>query len=249
MTEPGAPESLPPLSVPSDSPDNPHTQDSASGEAVHQPGTGLLLPPFPAFSPALGGTPTPEPSPADSGLSVGAGGVAPSWSLHLQPYPLWGQNVDWTWQGGPDVNHTDNCLPESVAMALMYLREVELPAAFVKDVEYGQDYTGYTDLMHAADFLLRVGHMGSKQHYAATAKEWQYLMWRALDKGHPFLGVYAFSKPGANDGHCRGTVYMDASTIRTADPWTAMLRVESYADNWAWSQGWALEVEAVRWHK
>ena len=223
--EPGAPLPSPSGSVDTqDSTASPHTVPASVPGSPLQPG------------------PVPSPDPSPSLLGGGTG-----WRVHLPGWPLWGQNVDWTWQGATDVNRAENCIPEEVAAAIMYLRHVELPASFVKDVEYGESYTGYTDFEHAMDFLKRVGHVASHVALSDTAEQWHWYMWDALRRGKPYLGLYYFTANPFSGGHCRATIYMDASTIITADPWTASTRTEDYATNWAWAKGGAIVIDAVRW--
>lgn len=159
------------------------------------------------------------------------------WHLELNPWPYWGQLVDWTADAQPDENRSNNCGPESLAMCLKYLTGVELPSDYVKDVEYGEGFVGYTDTTHLERFLLRYANTHSRTIQVGSMRELLYAEWRHLLGGRPAIGLFSFSRPGAADGHFRPVVGMDMHSVYTADPWTAKRRREGYAEHWAWSKG------------
>jgi len=168
------------------------------------------------------------------------------WNIELKPWPFWSQLSDWTADGQPDENAANDCGPESVAMCLKYLTGVELPADYIKDVMYGEGYTGYTDVEHLERFLSRFTETRAVTMTAYTQPHLLWLEWTYLKRGWPLIGLFSFSAPGAPDGHFRAVIGQNAHQAITADPWTARRRVESLADHWAWSKGLLIGIQRTR---
>jgi hypothetical protein len=169
------------------------------------------------------------------------------WNIELKPWPFWSQLGDWTAADGqPDENAQNDCGPECVAMALKYLTGIEMPADYIKDVMYGEGYTGYTDVAHLERFFNQLTETRVVIMLAYTQAHLLWLEWTYLKRGWPLIGLFSFSAPGAPDGHFRAVIGQNANQAITADPWTARRRTESHASHWAWSKGLLIGIQRTR---
>lgn len=171
---------------------------------------------------------------------------AGAWSCSLYPFPVWGQNVDWTADGRPDENKAHNCLPESVAMCLKHLTGIELPADFIKDVEYGEGYTGDTDFNHAQSFLTRHCDTRSHQWSASGNSDTLWHVWNGLHRGFPVIGLFRYGGTPTGYPHCCPYIYLDATTVKVVDPWDAIIRSWTYDEHAAWSANYGLTLQRAR---
>lgn len=164
------------------------------------------------------------------------------WSLELNPWPLWDQLRDPMPAGLPEDNAANDCGPESAAMALCHLTGVALPADYIKDAVRGYDYTGYLDITDLRTFFEGSTQTPCAIRIATSRSRLIWTEWRALMRGHPIIGLFSFSAPGANDGHFRPVIRLTPTSVTTADPWTGTERVESHALHFAWSKGVLLDI-------
>lgn len=157
------------------------------------------------------------------------------WKVGFPSWPDWGQNVDWTSDGQPDENAKNNCLPESLAECIKYITKVELSADLIKDIEYGEAYTGFTDFNHSTDFLKRYCELDSYQWSYDTNNQTLWEVWHALDKGFPIIGLFQYGGVPSGTHHCMPYVYLDEHTVTLSDPWIGMRRNFDYKTHEAWS--------------
>lgn len=184
-------------------------------------------------------------------MITGVGGVSPAnvagqWVCQLHGWPLWSQLADWVWSGEVDINRTDNCNMECDAAVIMYLRSVELPADYIKDVEYGRDFVGYTDFNHSAHFLARYCSIQSSIIQASTQQELGFTIWNSLVHGHPIKGIRAFSNPTATDRHVVCFVRIDSQYVYHHDPWTGTIVREDYETAFSWHKDYLQRIHAVK---
>ena len=125
----------------------------------------------------------------------------------LNHVPLWSQQKDGDpTTGGQAANWANNCGPESLAVCVSFFSGVELWAEIVKDVLYGQSYTGYTDWDHLTRYLGE--HCGCPAGvYTTTDADTALQHLRAyLDRGHIALALF-YENVGAQTGGHYSPVY------------------------------------------
>ncbi len=165
------------------------------------------------------------------------------WHIELEPWPFYSQLNDWSADGNDD-NASYNCGPESVAMCVAYLTGVTLPASFIKDTLYGEDYVGDTTTNGNADFLSRYTGTPTEIFSCPTMENLLWTEWSYLKKGWPLIGLFYFDSPGVG-GHFRAVIGQSEHYCITADPWTGERRVEGHREHWAWSQGVLIGLSAA----
>lgn len=170
----------------------------------------------------------------------------PDFHCELTPWHYWSQLTDWVWRGGIDNNKSMNCLPESISMSLKYITDVELPAAYIKDVEYGTDYTGYTYFDAAQHFLRHYCGIATEVIWAESQDQYTYHVWDYICHGFCICDDRYFTAPGSTDRHIMPVVGIKQDVIVHADPWQGIPIFQSYADSWNWSTGWLLGIRRKR---
>lgn len=182
----------------------------------------------------------------DPVLTTDAGTGAKPWLVQLSPWPIWGQLVDWTADSQPDENKTHNCLPESMAECIKYVSGIELPADYIKDVEYGEAYIGDTTFDKAAWFLERYCESPCIAWSTQDNRRTLYHVWDALVHGYPCVGLFQYGGVAGGANHCMPYVYLTADTIKVSDPWSASLITWDYPTHDAWSLYAGLTVKRLR---
>jgi len=171
------------------------------------------------------------------------------WNVLLKPWPFWSQLHDWTTDPQGDVNAQNNCGPESVAMCLRFLTGVSLPAAFVKDVLYGESYVGYTDVPDLEKFFETYCETPATTILTTSAANQAWWEWKFLRQGKPLIGLfygYQDAQGALQGGHFRAVIGQTRDSVTTADPWTGAARVETVAEHWTWSKGLLIGVDRIR---
>jgi hypothetical protein len=169
--------------------------------------------------------------------------------MELYPWPYgWCQLRDpaGTGQAGSGPNANNDCGPECCSEVIYYLTAVETSAAYLCDRVKGPDYVGYTSLDDLQQILATVAHTRTGIVQAASKQDWLYRIWKSLTQKRPMIGLFAFSTPGADDGHFRAITGLTPRQVITSDPWTGTRRVETYDANWSWSKGAMLQINRRR---
>lgn len=185
--------------------------------------------------------PPPEPSPSppvpapETPIIQDAGAGGPAWRVGLSPWPIYGQLADWTADAAPDENRANNCVPESIAMCIKYITGVELPADYIKDVEYGEGYQGYTSFSKASWFLSRFCEIPNGIWEAPHNAGALWHVWNALRQGHPCIGLFEYNGKSSGLRHVMPYIYLDAHTVKVVDPWRAEVLTWDYATHDRWS--------------
>ncbi len=155
----------------------------------------------------------------------------------LNPWPLYNQMNDWTVDAdGVDENKENNCGPESVAMCLKYLTGVELPADFIKDVLYGQDFTGYTFMNDLARFLQKRCDVRCDIRVGQDT-DLKPVLQSAIDKGFPIIVLFFFDRAKPESGHFAPVIGYDDKGATRANPWGGKLEYMLWADFESWQKG------------
>ncbi len=147
----------------------------------------------------------------------------------LSPWPLWSQRNDWTADGRPDENATNNCGPESVAECLKYLTGIELPADFIKDVMYGESHLGYTDVQHMVTFLQQKCEVPCEVHGGDASSLLQPVVRQSITKGYPIIVLYFWKLDNPNSGHFSPVISFDEQGCTRANVWNGQL------EYWNWN--------------
>jgi hypothetical protein len=193
-------------------------------------------------------------------------GPSAGWHLELSPWQFWNQTADPARDHdvGSGPNAQNDCGPESLAMCLWYLTNVELDADYIWDTMRPGGELGYTSIDDLQQFLQRYCSIPvdvvrvSATWNAGSAEYWLLLshIYLALEAGHPLIGLYSFTAPNSDDGHFRAIYGMTGTGphggsggqghVLTADPATGQSRVETYAEHWGWSKGIVLHLKRKR---
>lgn len=155
----------------------------------------------------------------------------------LRPWYFYSQLSDWTADGQPDEDADNNCGPESLAMCLAHLTDLELPADYIKDTMYGEGYTGYTDFEHAQNWLTRYARITSGLLVTPDpAIAFEHIQ-AYVQRGHPCIALFWFDIGAQTGGHFSPIQAVDtqARTVTRADPWTGAAEVMSFE---RWSRGY-----------
>lgn len=158
-----------------------------------------------------------------------------SWKVGFSHWYDWGQNADWTSDGRPDENKADNCLMESLAECIKFLTHVELPADYIKDVLYGDGYTGFTYFRDAVRFLADYCDLPGYEWSHPTMGDTLWEVWNALKSGHPCIGLFQYGGISGGTPHCMPYLYLDTGKVIVSDPWTAQRRTFTYSEHNNWS--------------
>ncbi len=173
----------------------------------------------------------------------------------LEPWPNWNQRYDWSPDPIrlPDTNRLNNCGPEVVAETVKYLTGVELPAVYIKDVMYSQDFQGYTDFSHLARFFASADMPAA---LTMTPDPWLALriIKAAAAHGHPTISLFyeTTNYGGAVEGeggHFCATVGASDWSVTRSNPWIGRQEVMSHAQWWHWYNrrfGGVLEIKRRR---
>lgn len=154
----------------------------------------------------------------------------------LTPWPLYDQNTDWTVDAdGIDENRENNCGPESVAMCLKYLTGIELPADFIKDALYGQNYTGYSFMNDLAGFLRKRCEVKCDIHVSQDASL-QPVIQDAIDQGFPVIVLFYWRREQPESGHFAPVVGYDDKGVSRANPWGGQMEYMTWPDFEAWQK-------------
>jgi hypothetical protein len=179
----------------------------------------------------------------------------------LSPWPNWTQLNDWTADGRPDENRFNNCGPESVAECLKYLTGIELPADYIKDVMYGEAYTGYTNIPPIVDFLQKkcavpcevysddlASAMGGRSTGSTPAHtRLQPVVQQALDAGHPIIVLFFWKLEEPNSGHFCPIVACDEHGCTRSNVWNGQMETWSWDTFEQWQKlGSAIELKRLR---
>jgi hypothetical protein len=179
----------------------------------------------------------------------------------LTPWPNWSQLYDWTADGRPDENRLNNCGPESVADCLKYLTGIELPADYIKDVMYGEAYTGYTFIPPIVDFLQKkcevpcavysdnlASAMGGRSTGSTGAHaRLQPVVQQALEVGHPIIVLFFWKLEEPESGHFSPIVACDEYGCTRANVWNGQMETWSWDTFEHWQKlGSAIELQRVR---
>jgi hypothetical protein len=192
----------------------------------------------------------------------------PPAAVRLAPWQFWNQLDDPAQDGdtsgpnGSGPNAYNDCGPESDAEILWHLTNVTLDADYIWDCIQqrralsGQTTgPGYTSTQDHIDFFTSVAGTPCRElsvdpslsFASAEVQSFISAIKRALAHGHPLLGLFSYSAPNAPDGHFRAILGYNRDHIITGDPLrSGAARVESLTSFWAWSRGWALEIQRKR---
>lgn len=169
--------------------------------------------------------------------------------MELIPWDYWCQTADpaQDGDGGSGNNAPNDCGPECASMALAYLSGVVLDADYIKDCMKGAGYQGYTSLDDLVRFFHTTARTPASIRTPTSREQWLWTIWHCLTRGHPSIGLFSFSAPGAADGHFRCLVGMGSDrSIISADPWTGSRRVETWDNLWSWAKGPIIEIQRQR---
>lgn len=155
----------------------------------------------------------------------------------LNPWPLYNQMNDWTVDAdGIDENRENNCGPESVAMCLKYLTGVELPADFIKDVLYGQDFTGYTFMNDLARFLQKRCEIRCDIRVAQDP-DLKPVIQKAIDSGFPMIVLFYWDRDKPESGHFAPVIGYDDKGTTRANPSGGKLEYMKWDEFESWQKG------------
>jgi hypothetical protein len=165
----------------------------------------------------------------------------------LTPWPNWSQMNDWTADGRPDENRFNNCGPEAVADCLKYLTGIELPADYIKDVMYGEAYTGYTDIPPIVDFLQRLCEVPCEVYRGDVGPHLRPVVQQALDAGHPIIVLFFWKLEEPYSGHFCPIVACDEYGCTRANVWNGQMETWSWDHFEQWQKlGNAIELKRLR---
>jgi hypothetical protein len=153
----------------------------------------------------------------------------------LGPWAAWTQLNDLTADGRLDENRFNNCGPEAVAECLKYLTGIELPADFIKDVMYGEAYSGYTDVPHLVNFLQKRCEVPCEVH--GGEPDLQPVIRAALDAGHPIIVLYYWKLELPASGHWCPVIGYDDKGCTRANVWNGKLETWDWATFKKWQKG------------
>lgn len=159
----------------------------------------------------------------------------------LQPWSYWNQLTDtFTADYRPPDDPWNDCGNECVAMCVMFVHGVELPADYFRDRIDGEGSRGYMytpGLVHA---LTRWGGVAAQQ-FDEDANATTGRICYAIDDGRPCVLLLRWTDDW-NTGHFVCAIGYDSDNLYLADPYGGYRRVMPWGDFGNWYKGEGIEV-------
>ena len=145
-----------------------------------------------------------------------------------------------TADGRADENAVFNCANECIAMCVMYVHGVELPADYFHDRLSYEGYRGYFTIDQIVQGLGRWGGVQSQPFYE-DAYDVAGRLCYAIDDGRPCVLLLRFND-NWESGHFVCVIGYDADNLYLADPYGGRRRVMPWNDLPDWYKSAGVEV-------